>query len=156
RHHQFPRRRGAGPVRSLRRRGRPKRYPSELALIYRCHERGKRKPLTMFHHVKRSISRKLVLGVLGTTLTTLLVAGSTMLVLDIRNYQTSWTDDLRAQADILAQVTTPALEFNDSKTAGEDLRQLRARPLIVDAAVYRPDGTLFATYARKIGRASCR
>jgi signal transduction histidine kinase/DNA-binding response OmpR family regulator len=102
----------------------------------------------MFHNVKRSISRKLVLGVLGTTLTTLLVAGSTMLVLDIRNYQTSWTDDLRAQADILAQVTTPALEFNDSKTADENLRQLRVRPLIVDAAVYRPDGTLFASYAR--------
>jgi signal transduction histidine kinase/DNA-binding response OmpR family regulator len=102
----------------------------------------------MFSHVKRSISRKLVLGVLGTTLTTLLVAGGSMLALDIRNYQTSWTDDLRAQADILAQVTTPALEFNDSKTAQENLLQLRVRPSIGGAAVYRPDGSLFASYAK--------
>ena len=80
----------------------------------------------MFHNVKRSISRKLVLGVLGTTLTTLLVAGSTMLVLDIRNYQTSWADDLRAQSELLAQVTTPALEFNDSKpcVCGVEIRRV--------------------------------
>jgi signal transduction histidine kinase/DNA-binding response OmpR family regulator len=102
----------------------------------------------MFRTVKRSISRKLVLGVLGTTLTTLLVAGSSMLALDVRNYQTGWADDLRAQADILGQVTAPALEFNDSKTAQENLLQLRVRPTIIDAAIYRPDGSLFATYGK--------
>ncbi|CAH0233868.1 Blue-light-activated protein [Massilia sp. Bi118] len=102
----------------------------------------------MFGAVKQSISRKLVLGVLMTTLSALLVACATMLVLDIRNYQTGWADDLRAQADILATVTQPALEFNDSKVAQENLLQLRARPLIVTAAIYRPDGSLFAWYSK--------
>ncbi|MGJ7916693.1 response regulator [Massilia sp. LXY-6] len=102
----------------------------------------------MFGAVRQSISRKLVLGVLVTTLTTLLVASASMLVLDIRNYQTGWADDLRAQADILAEVTKPALEFNDTKVAQENLLQLRARPLIVNAAIYRADGSVFAAYGK--------
>ncbi|MGZ5183461.1 MAG: CHASE sensor domain-containing protein, partial [Ramlibacter sp.] len=102
----------------------------------------------MLGAIKHSISRKLVLGVLLITLTALLVACASMLVLDIRAYQTGWAGDLQAQADIIAQVTQPALEFNDAKVAQENLLQLRSRPLIADAAVYRPDGSLFAYYAR--------
>jgi signal transduction histidine kinase/CheY-like chemotaxis protein len=102
----------------------------------------------MFGAIRHSISRKLVLGVLLTTLTALLVACATMLVLDIRAYQASWAGDLQAQADIIAQVTQPALEFNDTKVARENLLQLRARPLIAGAAVYRADGSLFAYYAK--------
>lgn len=102
----------------------------------------------MFGAVKQSISRKLVLGVLVTTLTALLVACASMLVLDVHNYQTGWADDLRAQADILAEVTKPALEFNDAGVARENLLQLRARPPIVTAAIYRPDGKVFASYAK--------
>ena len=102
----------------------------------------------MFGAVRQSISRKLVLGVLVTTLTTLLIACASMLVLDIHNYQTGWAGDLRAQADILAEVTKPALEFNDTKVAQENLLQLRARPLIVSAAVYRADGSVFASYGK--------
>jgi signal transduction histidine kinase/DNA-binding response OmpR family regulator len=102
----------------------------------------------MLGAVKQSISRKLVLGVLVTTFTTVLAACASMLVLDIRNYQTGWADDLQAQADILAEVTKPALEFNDAKVAQENLSQLRARPLVVDAALYRPDGAVFASYGR--------
>jgi signal transduction histidine kinase/DNA-binding response OmpR family regulator len=98
--------------------------------------------------IRKSISHKFVLAVLATTLTALLVACAAMLVLDVRNYQTTWVDDLKAQADILAQVTTPALEFNDSKVAGENLAQLRVRPHIFGAAIYRPDGSVFAQYAK--------
>jgi signal transduction histidine kinase/DNA-binding response OmpR family regulator len=98
--------------------------------------------------LRRSISHKFVLAVLATTLTALLVACAAMLVLDIRNYQTSWVDDLKAQSDILAQASTPALEFNDAKVAGENLMQLRVRPSIFGAAIYRPDGSAFAQYAR--------
>ncbi|QOY94842.1 response regulator [Massilia sp. UMI-21] len=102
----------------------------------------------MFGAVKQSISRKLVLGVLVTTLTALLVACASMLVLDIRNYQTGWAGDLQAQADIVAEVTKPALEFNDAQVARENLLQLRARPAIAAAAIYRPDGSVFASYAK--------
>lgn len=98
--------------------------------------------------VKRSISRKYMLAVLITTCAALLVAAAVMLMLDIRNYQTAWVDDLTAQTDILAQVSLPALEFNDPKVAKENLEQLKSRPRIYAAAVYQPDGTLFATYIK--------
>jgi methyl-accepting chemotaxis protein len=102
----------------------------------------------MFGAIRHSISRKLVLGVLLTTLTALLVACASMLVLDIRAYQAGWAGDLQAQADIIAQVTQPALEFNDTAVAQENLLQLRARPLIVGAVIYRADGSRFAYYAK--------
>jgi signal transduction histidine kinase/DNA-binding response OmpR family regulator len=102
----------------------------------------------MMQSVRRSISHKFVLAVLATTFTALLVACAAMLVLDIRNYQTGWVDDLKAQADILAQVSTPALEFNDAKVADENLLQLVARPRVFGAAVFRADGSIFAQYSK--------
>jgi signal transduction histidine kinase/DNA-binding response OmpR family regulator len=98
--------------------------------------------------VKQSISRKYMLAVLVTTCAALFVAAAAMLVLDIRNYQTTWVGDLTAQTDILAQVSLPALEFNDPKAAKESLDQLKSRTRIYAAAVYQPDGTLFASYTR--------
>jgi nitrate/nitrite-specific signal transduction histidine kinase len=40
----------------------------------------------------------------------------------------------------------PALEFNDPKAARENLKQLKARPIILSAAIYTQDGTLFAAH----------
>ncbi|KRB67777.1 response regulator [Noviherbaspirillum sp. Root189] len=89
-----------------------------------------------------------MLAVLMTTCAALFVTAAAMLALDIRNYQTTWVADLTAQADILAQVSLPTLEFNDPKAAKENLEQLKARPRIYAAAVYQTDGTLFATYVK--------
>ena len=89
-----------------------------------------------------------MLAVLMTTCAALFVTAAAMLALDIRNYQTTWIDDLTAQADILAQVSLPALEFNDPKAAKENLEQLKVRPRVYAAAVYQADGTLFATYVK--------
>jgi signal transduction histidine kinase/CheY-like chemotaxis protein len=99
--------------------------------------------------VRQSISRKLVLAVLVTTLTALLFASAALLILDIRKFQTGWVNDLRAQGDILAQVTRPALEFSDAASATENLAQLTIRPRIFAAAIYLPDGKLFARYDRQ-------
>uniref|UniRef100_UPI002FDF470F response regulator n=1 Tax=Noviherbaspirillum sp. TaxID=1926288 RepID=UPI002FDF470F len=98
--------------------------------------------------VKRSISRKFMLAVLATTSAALLVAGAAMLAFDIREYQSTWVNDLTTQSDILAQVSLPALEFNDPEVANENLDQLKVRDRIFAAAIYRPDGTLFATYSK--------
>lgn len=98
--------------------------------------------------VKRSISRKFMLAVLATTSAALLVASMAMLAFDIREYQTTWINDLTTQSDILAQVSMPALEFDDAEVANENLSQLKVRDKIFAAAIYRPDGTLFATYSK--------
>jgi signal transduction histidine kinase/DNA-binding response OmpR family regulator len=98
--------------------------------------------------VKRSISHKFILAVLATTFIALFVSGAAMLFIEVRNYQTTWVDDLTSQSNILAKVSLPALEFNDPKVAKENLDQLQARPRIYAAAIYAPDGSLFATYSR--------
>jgi signal transduction histidine kinase/DNA-binding response OmpR family regulator len=78
----------------------------------------------------------------------LFVSGAAMLFIEVRNYQTTWVNDLTSQSNILAKISLPALEFNDPKVAKENLEQLEARPRIYAAAIYGPDGLLFATYSR--------
>jgi signal transduction histidine kinase len=102
----------------------------------------------MLQFFSRSISRKLMLVVLSTTFTGLLLSALAMLAYDIRTYQTAWLDDLRTQADLIASSSAPALTFNDPRAATENLALLKSRPAIVEAAIYSPNGKLFASYAR--------
>ncbi|MBX3586403.1 MAG: HAMP domain-containing protein [Ramlibacter sp.] len=96
----------------------------------------------------RSIRHKLNWVVLVTTFVALSLAALALVVFDLRSYQQTWERDLQTQADLLGMATEPALTFNDSRAARENLALLRARPNVSAAAVYRPDGTVFATYAR--------
>lgn len=100
----------------------------------------------MIKTISKSISRKLMLIVLSTTFLALLVAATAMLMYEVHSYRAAWLNELTVQADILARVGAPALDFNDQKSAREDLEQLKARENILAAAVYAEDGTLFATY----------
>ena len=101
--------------------------------------------------ITRSVSRKLMLVVLSTTFLALLAYGVAMLVYDIRTYHDSWVKDLATQANIIAEVSAPAIEFNDPATAQENLELLRTRPAILKAAIYAADGTLFAQYSTNGG-----
>ena len=102
----------------------------------------------MLQLLSRSITRKLMLVVLATTFTGLLLSALAMLAYDVRTYQSSWRDDLRTQADLIASSSAPALAFNDPRTATENLALLKSRPAIAAAAIYSPDGRLFAAYSR--------
>jgi PAS domain S-box-containing protein len=93
-----------------------------------------------------SIRRKLNVIVTATTFFALLLAGLAVVVFDVRNQITTLRNDLVAQADIVALASTSALAFDDPKVARENLGILRARPSIVDAAIYNAQGMLFASY----------
>ncbi len=97
--------------------------------------------------IKSSVSRKLMLVVLATTFFALLAYATVMLVYDVRTYHDSWVKDLSTQANIIAEVSTPALEFNDPVTAQENLELLRTRPAILKAAIYTASGERFAEYS---------
>lgn len=97
--------------------------------------------------IKRSISNKVMLVVMATTSIALLAYGVLMLAYDIRSYHDAVVKDLVTQANIIAEVTTPALEFNDPVTAKENLALLRTRPIILRAAIYTSDAERFAEYA---------
>jgi signal transduction histidine kinase len=95
----------------------------------------------------RSVRYKLLLVVVATTLAALVVTGAAMVFYDVRAYQRSWVDDLMTQADILGRVSAPALAFHDPTVAAENLSVHAARPQISAAAIYAPNGAVFATYA---------
>jgi signal transduction histidine kinase/ActR/RegA family two-component response regulator len=101
----------------------------------------------MLRTIKRSISNKLMLVVMATTFFALLAYGVIMLAFDLRAYHEALVKDLATQANIIAEVSAPALEFNDPVTAKENLELLRTRPSILRAALYTPDGQQFAFYA---------
>ncbi len=94
----------------------------------------------------RSIRQKLNLTVLATTFVALCLAGLAMAVFELRSYQTTWENDLLTQADLIGLASASALTFNDPRAARENLALLKARSDITAAAIYRADGTLFASY----------
>ena len=94
----------------------------------------------------RSLRRKVMVLVLGTTLLALGLAGAALVLYDLRSYERQWTTDLATQAEVLARASAPALSFGDRRDAEKDLSVMQARPRITAAALYTRDGKLFATY----------
>ncbi|HUQ52885.1 MAG TPA: ATP-binding protein [Gammaproteobacteria bacterium] len=96
---------------------------------------------------KGSVRSKLLLAVLATTGMALLMTGAAVAYFDLRTFRQSSIDDLTAIGDLLGLAATPALEFDDPQTAQEYLSLLRAKPAVTAAAIYAPNGALFARYA---------
>ncbi|AKJ27850.1 ATP-binding protein [Caldimonas brevitalea] len=94
-----------------------------------------------------SLRRKMLLVVLTTTCAALLLSATALLIYELRSFRTAWIDDLTTQADLISRSSAPALAFDDIKAASENVAMLKHRPQIRAAAVYAPDGDLFATYA---------
>ena len=96
----------------------------------------------------RTLGRKLTLLVLTTTFVALLVAALALVVYEAKTYREMWVSDLTTQAEILARSSAPALAFEDPKSAAANLALLQAREGVEAAAIFRPNGALFAEYSR--------
>lgn len=105
-------------------------------------------PLPSFVGVRNTVRGKLLRVVLVTTLIALCVAGIAMLTVDLTRYQKSWAADLSMEASILAVSLAPALAFDDHDAAVRNLSALKARPRVMAAALYRTDGTVYASFVR--------
>lgn len=97
----------------------------------------------------RSVRHKLLAGVLLTSMAALLVTGVAMVIYDLRSYRDRQVDDLATQAEIVGRSSAAALQFDDSKFAGNNLALLSARPGIRAGAIYNAKGALFASYVRE-------
>jgi signal transduction histidine kinase/ActR/RegA family two-component response regulator len=102
----------------------------------------------MLNAVRRSLRAKIVIVVLLTTFSALAVSAVALLVYEVRNYGAFLLRDATTQAELLADITAPALQFDDPAAAKTNLELLSRRQDIDAAAIYSADGTLFATYAR--------
>ncbi|HEX7046367.1 MAG TPA: ATP-binding protein [Gammaproteobacteria bacterium] len=95
-----------------------------------------------------SLRQRVFAGVLLTTVSALLIAGSVIVIKELSNYRERIIQDMTSQADLMGFASTPALLFNDQKLGENNLALLKARPQILSAAIYSPSGKLFATYRR--------
>jgi len=65
---------------------------------------------------------------------------------ELYSSQQQLLNDTQVMANILGENSSAALVFEDKKTAEELLQSLRFNPAIISAALYLPDGQLFAAY----------
>ena len=105
--------------------------------------------LASIGQARRSLSGKLMLIMLVTTIIALASAGAALLFTDLRDNRAGWADDIATEGAIISQAVQPALSFDDAAGAQRILSALQARSSVNSAALYRPDGSLFAEYIRK-------
>lgn len=100
------------------------------------------------------IHRKLVTMALAVSACALLVVTMGLLAFDIARFRTQAAEDAHALAQVIAENTAAAIEFDDAQAARMTLSSVRVRPVVSLACVYRKDGTLFAEY-RSAGANAC-
>ena len=100
-----------------------------------------------------SIRRKITELVLITCSVAVLVACVVFAVYDIVSSRAALARDLTTVAQITGSNSTAALSFDDAQSATEILSSLSSKPHIVEACIYRRDGSVFAKYSRTISAA---
>lgn len=94
-----------------------------------------------------SVRGKLLFITLVTAACALLISGAAMLWYELRDFRSAGIADLAAQAEVIGLAAAPALQFLDPDAANAYLSLLRAKSNITSAAIYTPNGTLFASYS---------
>ncbi len=100
-----------------------------------------------------SIRRKITELVLVTCAVAVLVACGVFAVYDIVSSRAALARDLTTVAQITGSNSTAALSFDDAESASEILSSLSSKPHIVEACIYKPDGSVFAEYSSAASRA---
>jgi signal transduction histidine kinase/ActR/RegA family two-component response regulator len=97
---------------------------------------------------QQSVRRKLTGVIVRTTAIALFLAAVAMSLIDMTAYRNARASQLSTEAGILALATAPALAFDDRAAAQRSLGALRAHAAVRAAALYTPDGSLYAFYAQ--------
>ncbi len=100
------------------------------------------------HH---SVSKKLTWMNMLVSGTALLLACVAFIAYDMVSFREAMVRNLSTQAQIVGSNTVSALLFNDPQSAENTLSALSAAHNILSAAIYTPDGKLFASYSRDAG-----
>jgi signal transduction histidine kinase len=104
----------------------------------------------------RPIRQKVNLLIAAASGIALILAAVGLIVYDVTTVQPRALRDLMAQVELIRINTTAALAFQDREAATENLSTLRAKREIASAALFGPDGRLFASYIRRGEKASAR
>jgi PAS domain S-box-containing protein len=99
-------------------------------------------------HRKLSVRRKITYLITIITFAALCVASIAFAEYGVYRFKQMQMQDLNALANVMGTNSTAALAFKDQRSAGEVLQALAAKPHILAAAIYDPDGKTFAVYQR--------
>lgn len=91
-----------------------------------------------------SISHKLLLILLFSSVSSLLFAGMLLIVLEMSEFQKNTRDDLSALAQIVGSRSTAALMFEDQDLANENLAVFNNLPYVQVACLYDAQDAVFA------------
>lgn len=94
-----------------------------------------------------SVKHKITAITLFTILVVSLLSSVVYVIIEGGRARHAVVEELRTIAGIVADNSAAALVFNDPASADETLSALKAEPDIIGAAIFRRDGSLFATYA---------
>ena len=95
-----------------------------------------------------SLRGKLTAIIIITSSVAVLVACTVFALYDVTTFWRSLESELGTVAEITGSNMTAALTFGDAKAANEILSSLRIQTHIVEACVYRADGTVLAEFRR--------
>ena len=95
-----------------------------------------------------SIRQKITRLVLLTCGVAMLAACGIFATYDYATSRTSLARDLTTLAQITGSNSTAAIAFEDAQSAREILASLSVQPHIVEACIYKSDGSVFAQYSR--------
>src|SRR5947199_7059250 len=93
-----------------------------------------------------SIKRKLMLITMLTSSLALVLSSVSFLIYDLMSFRRQLSQDLMTQAEIIGFNSGAAMAFKDEAAATATLSALKAKDDIVAAALYSPEGKMFAHY----------
>ncbi len=99
--------------------------------------------------IQPGLQRKLWWIVVLAVAVPALVTIGLLTVYETNTFKPRMAGALRADAQMMAEMIQPAIEFDDADTAGKQLATLRQRPELRAAAIFLPDGRRFAHYERE-------
>jgi len=101
---------------------------------------------------KLSLRRKITYVIMLNTFAALCVASIAFAEYGVYRFKKLQMQDLNALANVMGTNSTAALAFKDQKSATDVLQALSAKPHILAATIYGPDGQPFAVYHREASK----
>lgn len=92
------------------------------------------------------IKRKIMTVMMLTSMTVLMLTVAVFLIYDISTYRSTMVENITTIARITADNSTAAMVYDVKADAERVLNWLKAEPQIVAAAIYEPNGAVFARY----------
>ena len=100
--------------------------------------------MNRFHNLP--IRQKLTAIVLLTCSILVVLSAGFFIADKFFSFRHNMVANMTALAEVIGQNSTAALTFQDTRTAEEILFALSAEPDVEAACIFKPDGTIFATY----------